>query len=107
MVKNPIPYEVNEVVDIPIPRYISPELSRKLEAEMIPTDTEYNPINDMINDLKEGKPIPYGPDLDVNKTLDVSTFGCSRKFSSELTVLLILLFRNITPQFIIRNWTKQ
>ncbi len=73
MVKNRIPEEVHEVADFPIPRKISPELSRKIEAEMIPATTEVDPIADMIEGLKQGKPIPYGPDFDLNKTYDVRT----------------------------------
>eukprot|EP00029_Vermamoeba_vermiformis_P007296 TRINITY_DN3118_c0_g1_i1.p1 TRINITY_DN3118_c0_g1~~TRINITY_DN3118_c0_g1_i1.p1 ORF type:complete len:2015 (-),score=746.86 TRINITY_DN3118_c0_g1_i1:109-6153(-) len=69
-VKNPIPDEVDEVIDFPIPRKISPELSRQIEEEMLHKGMDVDPIADMIQGLKQGKPIPYGPDFDLDKTYD-------------------------------------
>lgn len=72
-VKNPVPDEIDEVIDFPIPRKISPELSRQIEEEMLPKGTDVDPIADMIQGLKQGKTIPYGPDFDLDKTYDVCT----------------------------------
>jgi hypothetical protein len=74
MTKNRVPDQINEVVDFPLPRKISPELSRKIEEEeLYPKSDESTVIDDMIAGLRQGKPIPYGPDFDVNKTFDVRT----------------------------------